>query len=520
MHAPRTRRAFLSEVGRAALVASLGPGMASVLGGLPAAAEEGPAPLSFGGLDALVALLQETPAERLLPLLVEHLRSGTDLRTLLAAGALSNARTFGGEDYVGFHTEMALVPAWRMAQALPEKRRALPVLKVLYRNTSRIQEVGGRRSEVLHPVQAARLPEGREAGAVLQEAVHAKDVEGAERTFAALAGGGVQESLRHLLPTILDGAEVHRVVLPLRAWELADLVGAEHAHTLLRQSVRYCAKSERQSPGMRAFGIREVLPGLLEAHHLLGRAPGERAADDAWIQALTRTLLQSTPEQAAEAAATALAEGFAPAALGEAMSLAANQLLLRDAGRTEREVRPGKLLGSVHGDSIGLHACDSAAAWRLLARAGTPHHAFACTIAGAYQVALDRTARGGDFLNWTPRPGPDDLARVVAQDPAALLREAQAAIEAEDQVRACAVVERYGRLGHAPQGVLDLLLSYAVSEDGALHAEKYFHTAREEFEATRPSLRWSHLVALARVTASEFGQRAAGYEEACRLLGV
>ena len=46
---------------------------------------------------------------------------------------------------------------------------------------------------------------------------------------------------------------------------------------------------------------------------------------------------------------------------------------------------------------------------------------------------------------------------------------------------------------------------YAISEDGALHAEKFYRTESEEFASTRAAFRWRHLVALARVTASEFG---------------
>ena len=42
----------------------------------------------------------------------------------------------------------------------------------------------------------------------------------------------------------------------------------------------------------------------------------------------------------------------------------------------------------------------------------------------------------------------------------------------------------------------------------------------EEFAATRPAFRWRQLVALARVTASEYGRPAPGYEQACQLLGV
>ena len=83
-----------------------------------------------------------------------------------------------------------------------------------------------------------------------------------------------------------------------------------------------------------------------------------------------------------------------------------------------------------------------------------------------------------------------------------------------------AVVHRYGTLGHEPRPLFDLLLRYAVSEDGALHAEKYYRTVSDEFTVMRPAFRWRQLIALARVTASEYGQAAPGFAEACKLLGV
>src|SRR5262245_22764987 len=119
MNTPKTRRDFLTEVGRGMLVASVGYGLADELGLAPALGEELSETLSFGALEPLVCLMQETPASRLLPLLQEQLRSGKDLRQLTAAAAFANARTFGGEDYVGFHTMMALAPALHMARELP-----------------------------------------------------------------------------------------------------------------------------------------------------------------------------------------------------------------------------------------------------------------------------------------------------------------------------------------------------------------------------------------------------------------
>jgi hypothetical protein len=206
--------------------------------------------------------------------------------------------------------------------------------------------------------------------------------------------------------------------------------------------------------------------------------------------------------------------------VGEAISLAANQLVLRDAGRPARHASPAKPAGSTHGDSTGVHASDSANAWRNIARVSNHRNKMASLILGAYQVALDRIERGGDFLTWQPWPRAEHLAKLKAKDARGLLREAEGAIRAKDQARACAAVHRLGELKQEPGPVFALLLKYAISEDGALHAEKYYRTVREEHAATRAAFRWRHVVALARVTASAYGQPAPGQTEACKLLKV
>jgi len=174
----------------------------------------------------------------------------------------------------------------------------------------------------------------------------------------------------------------------------------------------------------------------------------------------------------------------------------------------------------VHGDSIGVHACDSANAWRNMARVGNPRNCFASLVLGAYQVALDRVERGGDFQNWEPVPVSWHLKQLQTTDPGGLLREAEEAIRGNLQARAAAIIARYGELGHDPREAFALMRRYAISEDGALHAEKFFRTVSEEFAATRPAFRWRHLLALARVTASEYGRPAPGMAEARALLKV
>jgi hypothetical protein len=520
METNRTRRQFLANVGRGALAAAVGFGTADAMGLAPLWAGDGPETLSFGTHEPLVCLLQETPVDRLLPALVGQIKAGTELRRLIAAAALANARTFGGEDYIGFHTMMALSPACRMAGELPEALQPLPVFKVLYRNTARIQAFGGRPREVLHPVKFEDASNAKVPGEALRDAVRRKDVDGAERMFAGIAKTSADDAMNALLYEVQDNTEIHRVALPYRAWDLLDVVGMEHAHTLLRQSLRYCLKSESYSRNERWDRPRTLLPKLFDEHKLEGRALGDRAGDDAWVDRLSQTIFRSTAEQAAGAAAAALAEGMAPAAVAEAISLATNQLILRDIGRTARDEVSGKPMGSVHGDSIGVHACDSANAWRNLARIGNPRNTFACLILGAYQAAQDRTDRGGDFLSWQPLPLATNLDRIKVKEPDELLRELETSVKESLQARACAAVQRYGELGYPARPVFDVLIKYAISEDGALHAEKFYRTVSEEFAAARPAFRWRQLVALARVTASEYGRPAAGVAEARRLLNV
>jgi hypothetical protein len=511
-----SRREFLSDVGRGMIVASIGAGLAADMGLSRAEAGEAPESLDFGAMEPLVRLMQETPVDRLLPVLVERMKSGTELKRLVAAAALANARTFGGEDYVGFHTMMALAPAFHMSSELPDATRALPILKVLYRNTNRIQEHGGRKSEVLHPVDQGRGPQDGANAELLRAAVRAKNRAEAERTYAAIAAHSPEDALNAVLMSVEDRPEVHRVVLPYRAWDLLDLIGKEHAETLLRQSVRYCLMWG--TPGTSAGDPPKLLPRIFDDHHLHDAAPGQRDVDYAWIEKMSQTIFAATPQQAADAAAAALADGIAPDAVGHAISLAANQLILRDVGRTARDEVAYKPMGSVHGDSIGVHACDSANAWRNLARVTKTQNQFACLILGAYQVAYDRTDRGGDFLHWQPLPLPAHLQQIKDTRPDALLAQLEAAVRANMQAHAAAIAQRYIDLGHPARAAFDLLLKFAVSEDGALHAEKFYRTSCEEFAANRPAFRARHLAALARVTASEYGRPAPGMAEARELL--
>jgi hypothetical protein len=414
---------------------------------------------------------------------------------------------------------MALAPAYDMSRELPEARRALPVFKVLHRNTRFIHANVCRAHEVLHPVEPAALPPGRNAAELLREAQRARDWNKAESTFAALAQDSLDEAYNDLQYLIQDDADVHRVVLAWRSWALKDITGKEHAHTLLRQSVRYCLDSEDSiQANLKKYpapGIRHTLPTLLDQYHLLGRPLGTRQMDDDWVEKTGESIYAGSREQAAETAASALADGIGPDSIVEATCQAANLLLLRDPGRPKPDTGTDKIKGSVHGSSWGVHASDAANAWRNIAKVSNSRNTVASLIVAAYH-----TAGQSGHAHEQSYPWAEHLEKIKSQDSASLLHEAEEAIRCKDQGRAAALVHTYGKLGHPARPVFDLLLRYATSEDGALHAEKYYRTVTEEFALARPSFKWRQLVALARVTASEYGTPAPGYAEACELLKV
>ena len=509
------RRSFLSDVGGSMLAVGLGTSMTSDLGYSTAFASEGSGAIPLGEYAELVDLMRGTPPERLQPILARMLVQGrTDLKKLIGAGALANAVTFGGCDYVGFHTAMAMLPALEMSRMLPDRRQPLPVLKVLYRNSQQIQSLGGASKLTLEAIHAAEHASEEDVGTQIRDACRKADVARGEQLLAAV-GGSPLDAFNALQPAIQDDLNVHRFVFAHRTFGLVGLLGEEYSHSMLRQCVRLCADHERDYiTGKRPESpIRTLVPKLLDQYKLEGIKLGKRDPGDAAVHELSLAVYNGPREAAAEAVAAALAEGIDAEVIGEAISLASNLYVLRQGTNNWR----------THGDSAGVHSSDATNAWRNMVRIASPAYAVSGLIVAAYHAGI----QSAPFQ--TPAyPTEEHRAQVKKRDAAGLLAETEDAIRNNDQGRASAAMQIYGESGHPVEPALELMLKYAVSEDGRLHGEKYFHTVREEFRTIRPAFRWRQIVALARVTSSAYGYnrddqhgfRAAGYEEACKLLGV
>src|SRR5438132_5067424 len=167
------RREFLQEVSGGMLAVLVGPGLAAELG---FAAEDGKDDRAKtpAGLARISHLIQQTPTEALLPALHAELKNGVTLKELIAAGALANARAFGGQDYNGYHSFMALCPSYAMAMALPEKERPLPILKVLYRTSTHIHGSRCAHEDRLGKVEPIKLDDKASPGEQMRAATRAR----------------------------------------------------------------------------------------------------------------------------------------------------------------------------------------------------------------------------------------------------------------------------------------------------------------------------------------------------------
>ncbi|MDZ4683799.1 MAG: hypothetical protein SH850_01840 [Planctomycetaceae bacterium] len=512
---PKNRREFLSDVGRGMLVAGVGTAVATDLGFSTAFADRGAESLKLGPYESLVELLRSTPPDKLQPILIAKLKAGeVDNKQLISAGALANAEAFGGQDYVGYHTAMAMLPALQMTKLLPKERQSLPVLKVLYRNSQQCQSHGGASKATLTALHAAEhSPEG-DMGLKIRDACREADMNKAEALFGSLAKVSPREAFNAIQPAVQDDINVHRFVFAHRTYGMIDLLGQDYAHTLLRQSVRQMVDFEQDHKSRKQADnpIRALLPKLLDQYKLAGMTPGKKPMSDAAVDDLARTVYNGPPARSADAVAAALADGVDIEVVGEAISLASNMLCLRQG--TDR--------WRTHGDSAGVHSSDATNAFRNMARNTDSRHGIAGMIVAAYHSA-SHTPFSGDAY-----PLEEHRQAVKATDARGLLAECEEAVKANDQARASAAIQIYGEQGHPVEPVFQSLIKYTISEDGRLHGEKFFHTVGEEFRATRPAFRWRQITALARVTASAYGYNrddkqgfhAPGYEDACNLLGI
>ena len=355
----------------------LGPGRRPGPGAAGPRRTRAPTRLTFGPLEPLVALMQETPADKLLPILVEKLKDGTDLRELVAAAALANARTFGGQDYVGYHTFMALAPPTRWPASCPRPSGRCRCSRCSTATPTASRRWAAGRTRCCTRSSRPRRPTARPGGEALREATRKQDMDGAERTFAALAGGPLDEAFNDLQYLVQDDVE--------RPPRRPGLAGLGHARPDRARSTptRCCASRSASAWTRRATSSKNRLgrpaagPPAEAARPVPAAGParrrpaaGRRLGRAAGPDDLRRRAASRPPTRSPR-----------PWPRGSRPRRSARRSRWRRTSSSSatpaapKADAPGKPRGSVHGDSVGVHASDAANAWRNIARVSNPRNA-------------------------------------------------------------------------------------------------------------------------------------------------
>ena len=302
--------------------------------------------------------------------------------------------------------------------------------------------------------------------------------------------------LEHLLQVSIpkNCLDDHNILYAVYTWRVVNAFGWEDARLLVRPVVRYVTRTPAP-PDL------EQADGLIEKHRLLARdlrvetGPDETPTIAALSDDIGRVEgLNDVPHLLARA----LGDGLSLKGTGEALSVGASHLFLRS--RT--------------GDVMEVHANTTTNAQRFLLR----------------QSELSVQTKLRALLVWDT--GPDvrllrrNLAPDIRPDPARVgalgFRSQQSLLTEIEEVLSMIpahtsppaaprppnggdaidhlveMAQQYGNCGHDPAALFMALAKHVCRDDATeMHAYKHHQATYEEFYDTRPSLRWTHLVAAA-----------------------
>ena len=319
--------------------------------------------------------------------------------------------------------------------------------------------------------------------------------DGAERTLlTAIRMGASPADLADLLfsaATDRPYADTgHLLDFCNKAFELLDLIGWEHAPTVLPAVLGelVSARGGEETDAWRhpvdlipvLRRAEAALPGLLEE----GR--GRRWDDTA---ALGRALLGEDPLAILEALRQAIRQGAGPEQLAKALAYAAAVRLAR--------------FGTVNefGDWVtALHTFTYCNALQRAVRRCPSPELVRGVLHGAMSVYMDR------FLNVPPARWPGDGGTLDGEprDPAALRQRFLDLLDQRDQVDAAArVVARYLRLGQPVGPLLDTLTRAVVREDADFHTFQMVEAGVRQYDEWPGQPEGEHiLIAVARFLAA------------------
>jgi hypothetical protein len=283
-------------------------------------------------IEPVVRLIEETPRDRALEVMIAQLKKGLSYKNLLAGLFLAGIRNIKPRP-VGFkfHAVMVINSAHVLGQSSAVTERLLPLLWALDNfKGSQAQDVK-EGDWVLGPVDSAHLPRPHQANEQLVTALEKWDAEAADAAVAALCrSSGAAATMEPLWRAgVRDQRDIgHKAIFTAQSWRTLQTIGWEHAEPVLRSLVfgMLDLRGDSRPRPVGPYEANKENAARIRPEWTIGRD------DPAATQALLQVIRQATPEAASAQAVKLLNQGIAPGSLWDAAILAACELLMHSPG--------------------------------------------------------------------------------------------------------------------------------------------------------------------------------------------
>jgi hypothetical protein len=339
MSSPVSRRRFLQTAAVSASVAGLGD-LAFLSGLPPVSAADVQAVKARAAVAAdiepLVRLIEETPRDKLLKAVAEHIRGGTSYQDLLASVLLAGVRGIKPRP-VGFkfHAVLVVNSAHLASIASTDQDRWLPMLWAVdnFKNSQAANEKEG--GWVLPPAEESKSLSGTQAKARFIEAMDRWDEAGADAAASQLArteGAGevLEIFLRYGARDFRDIG--HKAIFVANSWRTLQTIGWRHCEPVLRSLAFALLQHEGGNPAQRDAEQdrpwRENLKRTANIRHDWQRGK----VDDKATQELLAAIRAASPAECSEMVVKLLNQEIDPASVWDGLFLGAGELLMRQPG--------------------------------------------------------------------------------------------------------------------------------------------------------------------------------------------
>jgi hypothetical protein len=475
-------------------------------------------------IEPLVRFVEETVPEHIVARTHDRLAAGTSVKDMLLASALAVVRSSDlppGHHGGPLHPLAGLHAVRHIAARLSGEYAHLPV----------IQNVAVANKHIHSPAMGPFIL--ADAAPVSER----DDVEATLESFRFAAGRGVYNAcdhyflyllqrlspmqvLEHLLQVAIPKNQLddHYFLFPVFTWRALEYFGWEYARYIGRAPVRYVTRPTMPASLDDVDGLIAKF-GLLERDQRFATGADETAAVSALADEIGRcSRFSAVPELLARA----LADGLSLEGAGEALSVGGSTLFLR----------------SQTGNPMDVHINTGANTRRYLLRQPelslrTKLRALLMWHTGPEVMMAQR------MLAPEIQPEPERVAALPWHTQDDLLTEIEELISSlpvgerlpkaglatwrsTDEVKqAAALAQQYADAGYAPEALITLLGKIACRDNFTeMHALKHHQATYEEFHATRPALRWRHLVAAVQAAAISHGRIQDVYEHAAEVMHV